>query len=194
MGYHINLERHRLSPGITAHEWRDFVLGRPELELADEDDGFITAILHGNDNLALHYSKGSASVFTKNPDGPRIIEYMASIAPYFDTVVTGDEGERYSTEADWGTQNDWTKPPKVERKPFWLRKLSPSKRVIAGFHLGCCSSSLENSSFLLDEAAQTRYGADKAREVIRFSRAAIRRIPEFSITTGRIPPFDVSPE
>ena len=42
------------------------------------------------DNRALHYSQGSASVFTKNPEGPRIIQYLSSIAPHFGGVVTGD--------------------------------------------------------------------------------------------------------
>ena len=91
MGYHVTLARRDSETGITEQEWRQFVLGRPELTLIPAEQGahFITAILDRRDDLALHFCKGE--VFTKNPEGPRIISYMASIAPYFEAVVTGDE-------------------------------------------------------------------------------------------------------
>ncbi len=73
MGYHITLKRPEPSTAITKHEWRDFVASRPELKIVKDDPHFITAILDGDDSLALHYSSGDASVFTKNPEGPRII-------------------------------------------------------------------------------------------------------------------------
>ena len=136
MGYIINLERQGTNSTITAQEWRDFVLTRSELQITDETDAFITAILDGNDRLALHHSAGSGSVFTKNPDGPRIIEYMVSIAPFFDAVVTGDEGEHYAAAADWGTQSDWDTPSSTESKPFWKRELSGPHRLIAGIAFG----------------------------------------------------------
>jgi hypothetical protein len=138
MGYHITLSRPKPSPGITAQEWREFVLSRPELKLAEESAHFITAILDGNDNLALHYSQGSASVFTKNPEGPRIIQYLSSIAPHFGGVVTGDEGETYTTAADAGTQSDWDPRlnPCTPPKPWWKRELPRRKRLIAGLLLG----------------------------------------------------------
>jgi hypothetical protein len=138
MGYHITLRRPEPNPGITAQEWRDFVLGRPELELAEEEDAFITAVVHGDDNLALHYSPGSATVFTKNPDGPQIIEYLISIAPHFGGVVTGDEGEKYTTVADSGTQSDWDARDDsfIPLRPWWKRELPRGKRVIAGLMLG----------------------------------------------------------
>jgi hypothetical protein len=138
MGYHITLSRVQPSPGITAQEWRDFVLSRPELKLAEDNDHFITAILHGDDNLALHYSHGSASIFTRNPKGPRIIEYFASIAPHFGGVVTGDEDERYTTAADWGTQSDWDArvTSSTLPKPWWKRELPRGKKLIAGLMLG----------------------------------------------------------
>lgn len=138
MSYHITLSRPALRPGITAQEWRDFVMSRPELKLAEEDDHFITAILHEDDNLALHYSRGSASIFTKNPDGPRVIEYLASIAPHFGGVVTGDEGETYATAADWGTQIDWDTriASRTRPKPWWKRELPSGKRLMAVLILG----------------------------------------------------------
>lgn len=95
---------------------------RPELKIVEETPDFITAILDGDDNLALHYSRGDASVFTKNPQGPRIIEYMASIAPHFGGVVTGDEGEIFSSASDWGTQSDWDRP--TPKKTFWQREFT----------------------------------------------------------------------
>ncbi len=138
MGYHITLQRPEPNTGITAQEWRDFVLSRPELKIVEEDERFITAILHGDENLALHYSMGSASVFTKNPEGPRIIEYMASIAPHFGGVVIGDEGETFSSVADWGTQRDWetSTDAGTDGRPWWQWEMSRSKRVIAGLLLG----------------------------------------------------------
>jgi len=138
MGYHITLRRPEPSPGITAQEWRDFVVGRSELKIVMENQHFITAILNGNDSLALHHSSGDASVFAKNPNGPRIIEYMASIAPFFGGAVTGDEGETYTTEADWGTQADWDARTSIPStpKPWWKRELSRGKRVVVGLLLG----------------------------------------------------------
>jgi hypothetical protein len=135
MGYHVTLSRPEPSLGITAQEWRNFVAGRPELKIVYEDEHFITTTLDGDDNLALHYSTGSASVFTKNPSGPRIIEYMASIAPHFGGVVTGDEGETFATEADWGTQSDWDTRKKAQR-PRSRWELSRGKRVMVGLLLG----------------------------------------------------------
>ncbi len=136
MGYHITLRRSESTAGITAQEWRDFVASRPELKLVNEDAHFITAILDGDENLALHYSTGNCSVFTKNPEGPRIIEYMASISPHFGGIVTGDEGETFSSPADWGTQADWDTLPVTVPKPWWKRELSRGWRVILGLLLG----------------------------------------------------------
>lgn len=136
MGYHITLSRPEPGAGITEQEWRDFVASHPELKIVDETPHFITAILDGDDCLALHYSSGDASVFTKNPEGPRIIEYMASIAPHFDGVVTGDEGETFSSPVDWGTQSDWVSQPIFAEKPWWKRELSRGKRVFLGLLLG----------------------------------------------------------
>ena len=136
MGYHITLSRPEPSTGITAQEWKDFVASRPELKLVDEDTHFITAILDGDENLALHYSSGDCSVFTKNPEGPRIIEYMASIAPHFGGIVTGDEGETFSSAADWGTQSGWDSQTALVQKPWWQRELSRGWRVILGLLLG----------------------------------------------------------
>lgn len=138
MGYHITLRRHEPSPGITPQEWRDFVAGRSELKIVEEDQHFITVVVDGDDSLALHYSPGDASIFTSNPNGPRIIEYMASIAPFFDGVVTGDEGETFSTEADWGTQADWDAQTSIQPtpKPWWKRELSGGKRIVVGLLLG----------------------------------------------------------
>jgi len=136
MGYHITLKRPGTSTDISAQEWRDFVASRSELKIVEQDSHFITAILHGDENLALHYSPGDGSVFTKNPEGPRIIEYMASIAPHFGGVVTGDEGETFSSPADWGTQSDWDSRPIFAEKPWWKRELSRGKRVVLGLLLG----------------------------------------------------------
>lgn len=129
MAYHITLSRPAPLSAITAEEWLEFVSSRPELKLADSES-FITAILDGDENLTLHYSPGSGSVFTKNPEGPRIIAYMASIAPDLRGVVTGDEGESYTKESDWGTKADWE--PRPKRRPWWRRELSPGKRIILG--------------------------------------------------------------
>lgn len=136
MGYHITLARREPKSAITEQEWRDFVLGRPELTLEPAEVGahFITATLDGQQTLALHYCKGE--VFTKNPEGPRIIAYMVSIAPHFDAVVTGDEGETFATEADWGTQADWNTPSAAAPKPLRKRELSRGKRVVLGLLLG----------------------------------------------------------
>ena len=120
MGYHITLNRPEPSTGISEQEWRDFVTSRPELKIVKETANFITVILDGDDSLALHYSTVDASVFTNNPKGPRIIEYMASIAPHFGGVVTGDEGETFSSRADWGTQSDWDSQPIFAEKPFFM--------------------------------------------------------------------------
>ena len=136
MGYHITLSRPEPSRGITAQEWEDFVASRPELERVDGDSHFITAILDGDEDLALHYSPGDCSVFTKNPEGPRIIEYMASIAPHFNGIVTGDEGEIFLSAEDWGTQSDWDRQTAVVRKPWWRRELPRGWRVILGLLLG----------------------------------------------------------
>ena len=136
MGYHITLKRPEPSTGITKQEWRDFVATRPELKIVEDDLHFITAILDGDDTLALHYSSGDASVFTKNPEGPRIIEYMSSIASHFGGVVTGDEGETFSSPADWGTQSDWDGRTIFTEKPWWKRELSRGKRVVLGMLLG----------------------------------------------------------
>lgn len=130
MGYHITLNRPEPGTGITEQEWRDFVANRPELKIVEETPHFVSVILDGDDNLALHYSSGDASVFTKNPEGPRIIEYMASIAPHFGGVVTGDEGETFSSPADWGSQTIFA------GKPWWKRELSRGKRVVLGLLLG----------------------------------------------------------
>ena len=108
----------------------------PELKIVDETPHFITAILDGDGSLALHYSSGDSSVFTKNPNGPRIIEYMASIAPHFGGVVTGDEGETFSSRADWGTQSDWDSQTTLAEKPWWKHELSGSKKVVLGVLLG----------------------------------------------------------
>lgn len=109
---------------------------RPELTILEETPHLVSVILDGDDNLVLHYSSGDASVFTKNPEGPRIIEYMASIAPHFGGVVTGDEGETFSSPADWGTPSDWDRVTISAEKPWWKRELSRGKRVALGLLLG----------------------------------------------------------
>jgi hypothetical protein len=136
MGYHITLARTESKEPITEQEWKTFVSSRPELTLEPAEEGahFITAILDGSDELALHYCKGD--VFTKNPNGPRIIEYMASIAPHFDAVVKGDEGETFSTAEDWGTQEDWDKPFEPSPKTFWQREPPRGYRILLGLLLG----------------------------------------------------------
>lgn len=136
MGYHITLNRPEPGAGITEQEWRSFVASRPELKIIEETPHFVSVILDGDDNLALHYSSGDASVFTKNPESPRIIEYMASIAPHFGGVVTGDEGETFSSPADWGTQSDWDSQTIFAKKPWWKHELSRGRRVILGLLLG----------------------------------------------------------
>lgn len=108
----------------------------PELEIVDETSHFITATLDGDDSLALHYSSVDASVFTKNPKGPRIIEYMVSIAPHLGGVVTGDEGDIYSSATDCGAQIDWDNPPNFTEMPWWKRELSWGWRVVFGLLLG----------------------------------------------------------
>ncbi len=127
MGYHITLKRPEPSTGISEQEWREFVATRHELKIVDEEAQFITAILHGSDHLVLHYSKADRSVFTKNPEGPKIIEYMASIAPHFGGMVIGDEGETFTSKADWGTQSDWNRP--TQQKTFWQRELTPGNII-----------------------------------------------------------------
>lgn len=136
MGYHITLKRPEPGTGITEQEWRDFVAHRPELTIVEESPHSVSVILDGDDTLALHYSSGDASVFTVNPEGPRIIEYMASIAPHFGGIVMGDEGEAFSSPADWGTQMDWDRQSIVAEKPWWRRELSRGKRVALGLLLG----------------------------------------------------------
>lgn len=122
MGYHITLQRSEPRPGITEQEWRSFLESRAELKTVNEDAHFITSILHGSDNLALHYSKADGSVFTNNPEGPQIIEYLVSIAPHFGGIVTGDGGETFTAVTDWGTQSDWDRP--TPQKTFWQRELT----------------------------------------------------------------------
>lgn len=131
MGYHITLRRPEPQPQISEQEWRDFAVTRPELRII-KDSKFITAIVNGDENIALHYADGS--IFTKNPDGPRIIKYMASIASHFGGVVSGDEGEPYATEADWGTEADWAARPSPI--PWWKRELPRGMRILIGIFLG----------------------------------------------------------
>jgi hypothetical protein len=147
MGYHITLRRPEPSTEISELEWRDFVASRPELKIVEQESHIITAILHGDENLALHYSPEDGSVFTKNPEGPRIIEYMASIAPHFGGVVTGDEGETFSSPADWGAKRDWDSQPFFEAKPWWNRELSRGKRVVLGLLLGVVASVIKQLFF-----------------------------------------------
>ena len=59
-----------------------------------------------------------------------------SIAAHFGGNVTGDEGERYSSPEDWGTQSDRDSQTVFVKKPWWKRDLSRGKRVIAGLVLG----------------------------------------------------------
>jgi hypothetical protein len=136
VGYHVTLSKPQ--SGITAQEWKNFVRSRPELKLTVDAGHFVTAILDGDEDLALHFSAASGSVFTKNPYGPRIIEYMVSIAPHFGGVVTGDEGETYATKADWGTQADWDSrlDSQTLRRPWWRRGLSRGKRILLGVVFG----------------------------------------------------------
>ena len=130
MGYHITLSRPEPHPEITEQEWKSFVRSRPELTPV-EDSAFDTVILNGDINLPLHYANGA--VFTKNPDGPRIIRYMVSIAPHFGGVVTGDEGETFATEADCGTDEEWASAPLPIL--WWKRELSRGKRLVLGLIL-----------------------------------------------------------
>ena len=131
MGYHITLSRPESQPGISEQEWTDFVRTRPELTKL-EDSAFDTVIVDGNTSLALHYVDGS--VFTKNPEGPKIIRYMVSIAPHFGGLVTGDEGEIFATEADCGTDEEWTLPSLPA--PWWKRELPRGMRIALGLFLG----------------------------------------------------------
>jgi hypothetical protein len=131
MGYHITLSRPESQEGITEQEWRAFVRMRPELTIV-EDSAFDTVIIDGDMNLALHYVNGS--VFTKNPDGPRIIRYMVSIAPHLGGVVNGDEGESFATEADCGTESDWGSPSLS--LPLWKRELPRGMRLVVGVLIG----------------------------------------------------------
>ncbi len=141
MGYHITLSRPESSKGISAQDWTDLVASRTEVKLPGEETHFITAILDGDENLALHYSPGDCSVFTKNPEGPRIIEYMASIAPHFGGIVTGDEGETFSSAADWGTQNDWDSQTASVRRHWWQQE----RFLEAGESYWGCFSALSSS-------------------------------------------------
>ncbi len=136
MGYHITLSRPEPSKGITAQEWKDLIASRPELKRVDGDSHFITAILDEDENLALHYSVGDRSVFTKNPEDPRIIEYMASIAPDLGGIVTGDGGEIFSSAEGLGTQRDGDRQTALGRGPWWRRDLSRGWRVLLGLLLG----------------------------------------------------------
>ncbi len=120
---------------------------RPELKIVEETPHFVSVILDGDDNLALHYSSGDPSVFTKNPEGPRIIEYMASIAPHFGGLVTGDEGEIFSSPADWGNQSDWDSQTIFAEKPWWKRELSRGKRVGLGLLLGVIAIAIKHLFF-----------------------------------------------
>ena len=131
MGYHISLSRPDPHPEITLQEWKAFVGTRPELTPV-EDSAFETVILDGDIDLPLHYADGA--VFTKNPDGPRIIRYMVSIAPHFGGVVTGDEGETFATEADCGTDEEWVSPSLPV--PWWKRELPRGMRIALGLFLG----------------------------------------------------------
>jgi hypothetical protein len=131
MGYHITLSRPKSQPEITEQEWRDFVRTRPELTTV-EDSCFDTVIIDRDMNLALHHVDGS--VFTKNPDGPRIIRYMVSIAPHFGGIVSGDEGEIYATEADCGRESDWaSQRPAL---PWWKREAPRGMRIGLGLVVG----------------------------------------------------------
>jgi hypothetical protein len=87
--------------------------------------------------MALYYSVSSASVFAVNPNGPDIIEYLVSIAPHFEAVVSGDEGEKYTSSADWGTREGW-EDRKFSRsqKPWWRIELSKKNRIIGGVIFG----------------------------------------------------------
>jgi hypothetical protein len=131
MGYHITLSRPKAQPQITEQEWKDFVRSRPELTPV-ENSAFDTVIIDGDMNLSLHYVDGA--VFTKNPDGPRIIRYMVSIAPHFSGVVSGDEGEIFSTESDCGTEEDWVSPAPPVR--WWKKELPRGIRIVLGLLLG----------------------------------------------------------
>jgi hypothetical protein len=131
MGYHITLSRPESQPQITEQEWKSFVVTRPELTPV-EGSAFETVILDGDMNLPIHYADGS--VFTKNPDGPRIIRYMVSIAPHFGGIVTGDEGEAFATEADCGTDEEWTSPSVPV--PWWKRELPRGMRIVLGLFVG----------------------------------------------------------
>jgi len=59
---------------------------------------------------------------------------MVSIAPHFGGVVTGDEGETFATEADCGTDEEWTAPSLPA--PWWKRELSRGMRIVLGLFLG----------------------------------------------------------
>lgn len=131
MGYHITLRRPETQPEITEQEWIEFVRTRPELRTV-EDSAFDTVIIDGDVNLALHYASGC--VFTKNPDGPKIIKYMISIAPHLGGVVTGDEGEIYATEADCGAEADWASPSLAV--PWWKREVPRRMRIVLGLLVG----------------------------------------------------------
>jgi hypothetical protein len=131
MGYHITLSRPNSQPAITEQEWRDFVRSRPELKPI-EGSAFDTVIVDGDMNLPLHYANGT--IFTKNPDGPRIIKYMVSIAPHFSGTVSGDEGEVFATEADCGTEEDWNTPPIPV--PWWKKEMPRGMRILLGFLFG----------------------------------------------------------
>lgn len=142
MSYHITLHKLEPNSGITPQEWRNFIASRSELEIVEDNAHFISAMLHRDRSLILHYSAGSGSVFIKKPDGPQLIEYLASIAPHFGAIVTGDEGETFATESDWGTQADWDSQInagaslKAAVKPLRKKELSRGKRIALGLLLG----------------------------------------------------------
>lgn len=104
MGYDLHVTRAQRwdapdGQEIPREEWRALIEDDPELT-SDATNGELAAIWRASSGAEGWFDWFAGSIYTTNPEPPTFGKLL-DLAARLDAKVQGDEGEIYSTLADW---------------------------------------------------------------------------------------------
>ena len=151
MGYELSIQRDENRTKLTKEEWADYIKSDSEFEpietfSAEIEEGKFLTVPTPNGGLwkadglevPFTFDEEFGWVSVKNPE-KRIIQKMISIADELDSIVLGEEGEKYDRDNLEGKQPKFSN----ERKwwQFWKRESRPKRLKVDlenDLHLGDC--------------------------------------------------------
>ena len=157
MGYELSIQREENQIKLTKKDWIDYIKSDSEFEQIDEfsaeiDDGKFLTVPTPNAGLwktekgevPFTFDEEYGWISVKNPD-ERIIKKMISIAHNLDSIVLGEEGEKYNEKNLLGKQP--TNEYKSKDRKWWQFWKSDKPKVDYPISL---DSDLDNDLFLGD--------------------------------------------